>query len=361
MKVLHVLGELRSSGAEVMLRSAGPLWRQHGVYADILATGDRVGPYARVLETQGYRIHHLPFERSPRFALRFHSFLGQHDYDVAHLHTERAFIHLGLASRARRMTVVRTVHSAFPFEGALQRRRSYQRRLARWAGIRFVAIGPSVAENERRFANPTRVVNNWLEVDRFTPTQPSQREAAREQLGVPPNGFVAVTVGNCSPTKNHASLLQALSQLEDPMFLLHVGEESDLPERELASRLGLQDRCRFLGRTDPLPALRAADLFVMPSLYEGLGIASLEALSTGLPAVLTDVPGSVDLRDVSEDIVWSPTDPEGLSAALARARVRFHGHRASSAREKQAALIRERYSPMAGVTGYTTTYRECAG
>jgi glycosyltransferase involved in cell wall biosynthesis len=362
MRVLHVLGELRPSGAEVMLRTAAPYWRDHDVSADILSTGNGVGPYGPELATAGYGIHHLPFERDPRFAIRFATFLRKHPYDIVHLHTERAFIHLGLAARARGLGVIRTVHNTFTYQGVLHRRRSRQRRIARKVGIRFVAIGPTVAENERsRFMNPMPVVPNWFDAKRFTPTQHHQRNQARARLQLPPGQVVAVTVGNCSPTKNHLSLLEALSKLEEAMLLLHVGEEQDSEERELTHQLGLLDRCRFLGRVDPLRAMRAADLFVMPSLYEGLPIAPLEALATGLPAVLTEVPGNVDLRSLSDDIIWTSTDPEDLRAALMDAQQRFQAPRTQAVREQQSRRVRARHGAQAGVEGYVDLYRQTAG
>jgi glycosyltransferase involved in cell wall biosynthesis len=358
VKVLHVLGELRSSGAEVMLQTAASLWRRYEVTADVLTTGTTPGPYAPELERAGYGVLHLPFERHPRFVQRYGSLLGRGRYDVVHLHMERAFVHLALTARVRRVGVVRTVHSNFPFDGGLRRRRTRQRRLARKASVRFAAIGATVGENEHdRFSNPTTVVHNWIDTDRFRPTPDAVRREAREGLLLSPDDFVAVAVGNCSTTKNHAALLQALSGLDEPVVLLHVGEEEPRrPEWGLARDLAVSDRCRFLGRVDPEMALRAADVFVMPSLHEGLSIASLEALATGLPAVLTDVPGNVDLRTLSDDIIWSSTDENGLRRALSEARARFRPPRMWASRVEQSERVRSRHSAAAGVAGYVQLY-----
>lgn len=343
-----------------MLRTAGPVWREHGISPDVLSTGSHVGPYAPTLEAAGYGVHHLPFSRDPGFTLDYVAFLRRTPYDLVHIHTERASAHLGIATRILGLAAVRTVHSNFRFEGVLRRRRTIQRRLARLAGVRHVAVGPTVAANEaRRFNNPTTIVANWIDTASFTPTTDDMRRDARARFGLSSDDFVAVVVGNCAPTKNHDALVRAVAALRIPLLLLHVGEEDRLQsEQALLRNLGAGDRCRFLGRTDPLPALRAADLFVMPSLNEGLGMASLEALSTGLPAVLTEVPGSVDLRSLSDDIIWCFTDPCGLRDSLETAYERFNRPRAHTVRRAQAERVRALHGVESGVAGYARIYRK---
>jgi glycosyltransferase involved in cell wall biosynthesis len=129
MRVLHVLNELRPSGAEVMLKLSRQQWRFHGVDPEILATGNIPGEYADVLRDAGYIIHHLRFSKHPEFFLRFRRFLRLHGFDVVHLHAERAFPYFALTAYAAGVhRVVRTIHNAFPFAGGLRRRRSAQRK-----------------------------------------------------------------------------------------------------------------------------------------------------------------------------------------------------------------------------------------
>lgn len=65
MRVLHILAELRPSGAEQMLCSAAACFTQYGVRIDVLSTGVQVGIHARRFEESGYTVHHLPFRRTP--------------------------------------------------------------------------------------------------------------------------------------------------------------------------------------------------------------------------------------------------------------------------------------------------------
>lgn len=362
MRVLHVLNELRSSGAEVGLEKAGGRWEELGIQSTILATGQERGPFASNLERAGYEVRHLAFTGDARFLGSYARLIRRRDFDVVHVHTERAFVYLCLAARLAGAGVVRTIRANYPFEGHLARRRTWQRRIARFAGTRFVAISPSVAANERRrFRNPTWQIDNWIDTEYFRPPSAEERLLARGQLGVPDESFAVVTVANCAPVKNHTALLNALAQLPDPWSWLHVGdEEAGLPERVQAERLGVLGSCRFLGRRDPLTALHAADLFAMPSLYEGLGMATIEALSTGLPALLTDVPGNRDLAALEAATRFCTTDSSGLAEGLHDA---LHVARSFDDRDpgEQHDEIAGRYGVARGVSAYFEVYTEAAG
>jgi glycosyltransferase involved in cell wall biosynthesis len=363
MRVLHVLNELRSSGAEVGLEKAGGLWEESGIHCSILATGQDRGPFAPNLERSGYDVWHLPFTGDLRFLVAYARFLRRHDFDIVHVHTERAFVYLCLTARLAGAGVVRTIRANFPFEGRLARRRSWQRRLARLTGTRFVAISQSVAANElHRFGNRALQIDNWIDTDYFRPPGVEERRLARSNIGVPDESFAVVTVGNCAPVKNHAALLCALSQIPDAWTWFHVGEEEvGFPERLEAERLGVAGRCRFLGRQDPLPALHAADLFVMPSLHEGLGMATVEALCTGLPVLLTDVPGNRDLAAMDAITRFCTTDVTGLADGLRHALRDTVEETADKDRAAQHDRVSDRYGVERGVSAYVEVYADVVG
>jgi glycosyltransferase involved in cell wall biosynthesis len=322
MKVLHVLGELQASGAETMLRAAAPVFREQGANAAILSTGEKVGEYSTELEKAGYLIEHIPFQKSPGFFLKFISLLQSNNYDVVHLHTERAHFWLGMTTLVSgRSRVIRTIHSNFSFDGMLRITRGWQRRILSRFGVRHISISKGVEENEsRRFHLNTTLIPNWYDDRRFSPPDETQRNLSRQALGITDQTRVLLSVGNCSPVKNHASLLKALAGIPEqtrPLYL-HVGaEESHHPERELVEQLGIGERVRFLGhQTDILPYLHAADLYVMPSLYEGFGIAALEALACGLPALFTDVPGLEQFRGKFPATLFVDSDHESIRSGL---------------------------------------------
>lgn len=360
MRVLHVLNELRASGAEVGLERAAMYWRERGVDCAILSTGQQVGPHASQLERAGYEVLHLPLRGNPSFLWSFVRLIRRHQFDVVHVHAERAFVYLCLAATLAGAGTVRTVRAIFLFQGRLARRRSLQRRIARLSGTRFVAISASVAANEeRRFSNPTLQISNWVDTDYFRPPTSHERSVARRTHAVPDDAMAVVTVGNCAPVKNHENFLRAMVRSTAVWIWLHVGEEgSDPSDRRLAETLGVAEQCRFLGRRDPLAALHAADVFAMPSLHEGLGMATVEALSTGLPALLTDVPGNIDLVPLSaETLVCRPDEAglvEGLNAAYQAWQTKS-GHVVG-----QHERVVDLFSVSRGVAAYAQLYADVA-
>lgn len=363
IKVLHILGELRPSGMEVMLRNSAHHWFSKGLKVDVLSTGDVEGVFAPELESAGYQVFHIPFSKSIGFFWSVFKLIREEDYDVVHVHTERANFYLSLlAWLSGRRRVVRTVHSVFKYSGGKRYIRVLQRWLLRRLGISFVSVSSSVSANERtRLRNPTMVINNWIDVTAFTPPSPEQREEIRSAFKISAETFVIGTVGNCSPVKNHALLINALAELKRNIdwLYLHVGcEDKAKQERQLAKELGISEKIHFLGcQSEVWRYLQACDVFVMPSLVEGLSIACAEALATGLPALINDVPGLWDFSgfpgvrffngDVASlveslQLVYEMPQEERMNFGL-----------------MNAQMARERFNPSGPVQQYVALYLKC--
>jgi len=362
LRVLHVLSELRPSGAETMLVAAAPLFQSQGVVAEVLATGAVPGPYAKRFEDAGYRIHHLPFSRTPRFFWEQRKIMKAGNYDVINLHCENGNFWQGLiALSVRPPVVLRIIHNAFSFTGNLQWRRGWQRRLLQRLGVEHVSISDSVTDTElRHYRLATTLIWNWYDSLRFTATSPEARAAARTAFGLSENDFVIASIGNCSEVKNHTAIIEAMALLpvEQRPIYLHAGiEEAGQPERELAQRLGVSDHTRFLGGVaDVLPMLQAADAFVMPSIYEGFGIAAIEALATGLPALFTDVAGLKDFRMDFPHLVYCGTSAAEVSTGLQTLRAMPVTHK-TAIQQQYPAIAQRLFGLERGVREYLTLYR----
>jgi len=360
VRVLHILGELRPSGAEQMLCSAAASFAKQGVSADVLSTGVQVGTHAHRFEESGYTVHHLPFRRHPLFFLSLWRLIRRGGYDVIHLHTERANFWQGLTVWIAGVKEnLRTVHSNFTFEGRLRRRRGWQRRMLARMGIKHVAISPTVQHNERtRFGLETILISNWYDSNRFKPPTSEQRKQSRIALNVS-NDCVLITVGNCSVVKNHTALMYAMAALpaEQRPIWLHVGEEvKDCTERQLAKKLEIDKQVRFLGpQADVLPFLHAADLFAMPSLYEGFGVSAIEAIACGLPCLFTDVTGLCDFKGQFLGLFYCQPDAASLSDSLLKYLDKDANYWQKVTRENHKVAQRL-YSIERGVSAYVHLY-----
>lgn len=357
IRVAHILDTLSHSGAETMLAVAGPLWSTYGVEPLIITKDSRPGIFSEALRGAGYDIAFVDPKPDLTFPVRLSGALRDLDVDVVHIHTEHANFWIAAASRASGVRrIVRTVHSVFDFDGSLRRERVWQRRVMRSLGVRMVAVGSSVANNEAsRFQNPSVVIPNWYDTARFHTVSARVREAARERFALPEDALVVCSVGNCGWVKRHEILIAALTDLPASTVYLHLGEEeSGRPEKALSASLGVEDRCRFLGpNADASEVLAACDVFVMPSRREGASIAALEAIASGVNCVLTDVPGLRDLKEIEAPVTWLPEDGRGVSDAIMRAAT------SSDAGPRDAhfqSRIRQVFGVESGVARYCATY-----
>jgi len=143
-----------------------------------------------------------------------------------------------------------------------------------------------------------KVIPNGVDTNRFSPNP--DHEGKKTLLGFAPQDKIIGTVGRLMPVKNQQMLIQAFATLvghcPDAKLVL-VGDGPLRNElTQLASSLGIAPSIHFLGRRSDVPAvLQAMDLFVLPSISEGMSNTILEAMSCGLPVVATDVGGNPEI------------------------------------------------------------------
>ncbi len=285
----------------------------------------------RRLEELGVRVEVVPMLRRPApvsdlVALRrLVRLMRSGGFDVVHTHSSKAgFLGRLAARRAGIRRVFYTPH-AFAFQCGGLRGRVYRRleRIAGGFGGRIVAV----SEGERALAveggivPPERVCVAPNGVEDPGVPGPAERERARAGVGLPVSAIVVGTVGRLARQKAPDDLIEAAAEaLRDcgDMYLLIVGS-GPLAARlvRLADSLGVSGRVVFAGeRADAADLYAAMDIYVQPSLWEGLPYALLDAMVRGLPAVATDISGH---RDVVEDGVTGLRVPPSDRSALARA------------------------------------------
>ncbi len=211
---------------------------------------------------------------------------------------------------------------------------------------------------------PARITQIYNGVDTARFARPNPRTRASLPAGFAPEGtFVVGSVGRVQPVKDHATLLRAFAALsaEAPALaaqarLVIVGDGPSLVAlRTLAATLSIEAATWFAGNQADVPELlRAFDVFVLPSLNEGISNTILEAMATGLPVVATAVGGNVELVDDATGMLFTAGD----DAALARALGRYLADtelRAAHGRNARAVAV-ERFSLPAMVAGYQGVY-----
>lgn len=162
-----------------------------------------------------------------------------------------------------------------------------------------------------------RMIPNGVNTRLFAP-ESRTRARKRKELGVE-DEFVWLAVGRFEEVKNYPNLLQAFKKVRDvytntKLYLVGAGPLLEAMQR-LAARLGMGECIRFLGLREDIPELmNAADAYVLSSNWEGLPLVLLEAASTGLPVVATNVGGNREIVQHNETGYLVPTgSPEALA------------------------------------------------
>ena len=163
------------------------------------------------------------------------------------------------------------------------------------------------------------VIYNAVDSSRFAPSLRIGGVAVRTGLELPAAATVFALIGSGYHRKGVAQALAALARLPESCWLLVVGKDKrEAQYRALALRLGVAQRVRFAGpRDDVAPLLGAADVFVLPTLYDPLPNACLEAMAAGLPVITSDQCGVAELLTAHRaGMVCDAQDVGALAAAM---------------------------------------------
>lgn len=266
---------------------------------------------------------------------------------IATLHSEHGFEVDNLNGKARKPTLLRCLHAPL---------------VNRYVTVSQQLRALHIEEFGMRPSKVTHICNG-VDTTRFWPPS-SRRDDLLPAAFLAENSFVVGTVGRVQPIKDQATLLHAMAALvrrcpglRPRLRLAVVGDGPLLGElRHLANSLGIEDLVWFAGaRNDVAELLQALDLFVLPSLGEGISNTLLEAMATGLPTLATAVGGNVELLEagVCGD-TFGPGDMHALAAAIERYAVNPAMCRAHGAAARQRVL--RHFSLQTMVSAYQDLY-----
>ena len=322
LRIVHIVSSLKVGGMEHFVVRLAAGQRASGLCPSVLAL--QGGPLREEAARLGVETDVLGGRNRVLRAFKAVAALRRLCPDIVHGHNATSLQYSLLAKRFTRAKVVITCHG----RGKADHREPAPEL---WARVdRVVCVSEAVARDAPTAVPEDRlcVVRNG--VDAAAPTL--SREAARSTLGLGAE-FTAIIVARIDRLKGHETLLRAWADVlraHPSAVLLIVGDGSERQAMEqLAVELGITGRratigkeggVRFLGfRSDVADLLAAADLFVLPSLSEGLPLSILEAMSHGLPIVATDVGGIPELiTEGIEGLLVRPKDGAGLAWAIGR-------------------------------------------
>lgn len=339
-RILHVVPGLGHGGAEHQLlmnieKLDGRRFESHVVH---LYPRTQLAP---LIEAAGVRVHSAACSGplgTARRIVKLARLISQLDIDLVHTSNVDGELHGGIAGRIMGVPVVGTLTNIAAEQVRLIDNPYLNGRKLRWAQRlrrfllrrthdRYIAISKCVAQSTIRAVGlppaAVEVIYRGLPEDALA-VGADQVEAVRRELDVGRHYPVLLTVGRLVPQKGQRYLIDAMPEIlraHPRAQLLIVGMGFLEPKlRAQVDALGLRSSVRFLGRREDVPALMSvADIFVFPSLFEGLGVSLLEACASGLPCVASNVgPLPEVIEDGVTGVLVPSQDPRSLAEAISR-------------------------------------------
>jgi glycosyltransferase involved in cell wall biosynthesis len=298
--------------------------------------------------------------RGPLALYRLQQRIASLNLDIVHTHS----LQPGLWSRilTRSPQLLATVHNAYPYFTGNDLRSRMKRQVEiesfRFRPLRVTCVSDDVREVLPPGWPDSEVVNNGVVVERV-------REMAAHHAVMPPSGSgpLLVSAGRLESQKGYDLLLDAVAQVNriQPVRLLIIGDGSQRKALEnQADGLGLSGNVRFGGfQENPFPYIAAGDLYISSSRFEGFGLAVLEAMCLGLPAVSTATAGMGGLLQEGKTGFVATTDAKSIADAIMRAL-------SDQTRRKQVAQrgmewVEQRFHLKHTCRRYLEIYEEMAG
>lgn len=290
------------------------------------------------LEKKGIVLHHVDIEKMPFFILKnikawkqIKTIIDREQIELIHCHNPMgaALGRLAACRSRQKPYVIYTAHGFHFYKGAPWKNWIFfypvERLLARVTDM-LITINQEDYERAKGFClkkggSVERIRGVGVDFGRYTPKAEAYGRI-RKALGVPQEGFHIVTAAELNDNKNQQVIIRAIGKLgkKDIYYSICGKGKNEKKLKKMIHRYGLESQVHLLGyRTDMEEILRSADCFAFPSIREGLGIAAVEALATGVPLIAAANRGTREYaRDGINGIICHAGDVDGFQNAIER-------------------------------------------
>lgn len=280
--------------------------------------------------------YNVEFSRNPfgsqnvRAYKELKELIENNEYDVVHCHTPVGGVLTRLAARNARKRGTKVVYTAHGFH--------FYKGGSRISWLVYYPIEKICAKftdllitiNQEDYALAKRKMHAkrveyipgvGIDVDKFANYKVDIYEK-RKKFGIPETAIVLLSVGELNANKNHESVIKAVSKLEDKNIHYVIAGDGELNEylRNLVNELNLSENVHLIGYRKDVPELyKMADYFIHPSIREGLPVALMEAMASGLKCIATRNRGSEDLKETVDSLyLYDDTSSSGAERILKR-------------------------------------------
>ncbi|APC49620.1 hypothetical protein BME96_16100 [Virgibacillus halodenitrificans] len=303
--------------------------KDQGCIVHVAANGDEIVPY--VDKQFNIKVQRSPYKLQNIVAYKeLKSIIDNQKYDLIHCHTPMGGILARLASRKTRKRGSKVIYTAHGFHfchgGPIINWLLYypiERFMARYTDA-LITINTEDYQTAKSFKVKEHysIPGIGLDLKKMRMKTQLNKIEKREELNIPMDDLVLTSVGDLTKRKNHEVVIRAIAKLGNIKLryvICGTGEQESYL-RDLASKLKVEDKVIFMGyRTDVNEILKASDIFVFPSLWEGLGIAGIEAMASGIPVIASNRHGILDYAiDNRTALLCEPKDEESFANGIYR-------------------------------------------
>lgn len=295
LRVLHIVTYMGRGGLETMLMNYYRQIDRSQVQFDFLTHRQERFDYDNEIEQLGGKIYHLPvlnpFSKHYKFVLG--KFFDNHsEYQIIHVHQDcLSSVILKVAKKHGVKVRIAHSHNSSQDKNLKYFIKIYYRKFIPKYATHLMACGKRAGDWMFRGAS-YQILNNAIDVRTYI-FDNDKKNKMRTELGVTENTLLVGHVGRFCEPKNHCFLVDIFENLcklepESKLLLVGDGELRDNIEKKV-EKLGLQDKVIFTGiRSDVADLMQAMDVFVFPSVYEGVPLTLIEAQASGLPCLISD-------------------------------------------------------------------------
>lgn len=299
MKILHIINDLSSGGAESLLNTITPIQNKYNEVS-ILTLSNKKNVFENSLKEKGIKVYNTKISNNvynPLQILDIRKYIKK--YDIIHVHLFPSFYWVAIANKSLRLSkrIILTEHSTSNnrrdkkifkyidkyiyslYEKSICISDDTKNELEKWIG--------RVKNKDEYF----RVINNGIDTRKFI-----QAESYDKKLIFPKykkNDVLLLMIARFNKQKDHITVIKAMKKLPEEYKLILVGEGDTLHSiKSIIKELNLEDRVEILGFREDIPnIIKTCDIGILSSNYEGFGLAAIEYMAGGLPTIVSDVDG----------------------------------------------------------------------
>lgn len=278
------------------------------------------------------KIHNILCTRSPFnvdniVAIKqIRNLVSKNQYDIVHCHTPIAAFCTRIACRKVRKQgtkVFYTAHGFHFYKGApLKNWLMYypiEKLCAYWTDV-LITINKedyALAKKKMKAKRVEYVPGVGIDLQKFNGVV-IDKEVKRQELGIPKDAILLLSVGELNENKNHETVIRAIADMDVYYIIAGSGQLKDHLQ-SIIDKFGMTNRVKLLGfRSDVRELCAIADIFVFPSFREGLSVSVMEAMASGLPVVCSRIRGNIDLVDENGGALFDPYSIEICKSAIAK-------------------------------------------